>query len=214
MDGLQRVRGVELRHAARIMADLHRLGVALRPQIKLKRAKAVIHGLVQEGIDDGRGAAGILALAARDLMRQQHGHRTQQMRRVFLEENLPHAQLMHGIDDAVGEHDHQSLGTAIDQFTNAGADIILVERPEDLAEIVDTLANFPNHRDRHDRIGPFGVRDIRLLLQGEPLAVAPTSGQRNGVLEPGCDKQADARPLALDQRIGPKRGRISHGIDA
>ena len=65
MDGLQRVGRVQLRHAAGIVDDQHRLFIAVRAQVLLQTGERVIHGRMEIGIDDRRGRAHIFAFAAR-----------------------------------------------------------------------------------------------------------------------------------------------------
>src|SRR3546814_11310513 len=72
----------------------HRLVVTLRAQIQFQGAEAVVHRLVQKRVHDGRGAAGIFALATCDLVRQQHWNRAEQMSRIFFEEDFAYAQLV------------------------------------------------------------------------------------------------------------------------
>jgi hypothetical protein len=212
MHGLQCVGRVQLGHAAGVVIDQHRLVVALRAQVELERAETVIHGRVQEGVHDRRHRARVFALAAGDLVAQQQRNRAEQMARIFLEENLTHAQFVGRVDDAVGEGDHQRFGAGVDQFTNALTHVVLVELPENLAEIVDALAHFANHLDRHDRLGALRVRDVDLAFFRQAFAVAACARQRNRALEAGGHQRADARALALDQRIGAERGRVTHRI--
>ena len=214
MHGLQRVGGVQLRHAAAVVVDQHRLVVAQPAQVEFQRAEAEIHLRVQEGVHDRRLGAGILALPPGHLVRQQERHRAEQVAGIILEEDFPRAEFVRRVDDGIGEHDDQRLGTGIDQRRDLRAQMRFVERQEGVAGIVDALAHLADHRDRHDRLGAVGVGDVLLARLVEAFAVAAAARQRDRRLEPRRHQRADARALALDQRIGAERRRVAHRIDA
>ncbi len=213
MHGLQRVGRVQLRHAAGVVADQHRLRVALPAQVQFQRAEAVVHGLVQERVHDGRGATRVFALAPGDLVRKQDRNRTEQVRRIVVEKDFAHAQFVRRVDHAVGEHHDQRLRAGIDQLADALTHIVLVEHPEHLAEIIHALAHFADHRNRHDRLWPVRIWNVHLRRLGQALAVAARARQRNRAFESTGDQHADARSLAFDQRIGAERRRVADRID-
>ena len=75
--------------------------------------------------------------------------------------------------------DDERLGARVDELADLQAHVVLVERQEHVAEVVDALAHLADHRDRHDRLGPLRVGDVHLLDLGQALAVAARARQRN-----------------------------------
>ena len=115
MDCLQRVGGVHLRHAAGVVDHQHRLVVTEVAQVVRQLAERVEHDLVQEGVDDRRRRADVLALAAGHLVAQQDRDGAQLVQRELLEDDLLDLQLVLGVLGGVGQRDHDRLGARVDE---------------------------------------------------------------------------------------------------
>ena len=171
--------------------------IAVVAQVLLQLRQRVVHGRVQEGVDDGRRRAHVLALAPGQLMDEQHRDRAELVRRVLGSRKISWTrQFVSGFSHRVGQAHHQRLGARVDQLAQRQPDVVLVERQQDRAGVVDPLATdrISRLRDERVRAGPAGHVVLGQLVQ--PLAVAAAAGQRDRRLEPGGDDRADLRALA------------------
>ena len=103
----------QLRHAAGVVIHQHRLLIAVLTEVLLQLGQCVIHGRVQEAVNDAGGRAHVFALASGQLMREQHGQGTELMRWVLLEEDFLNPEFMGRVLDRVSETNHQRLGTCV-----------------------------------------------------------------------------------------------------
>ena len=213
VDGLQRVGGVELRHPARVVVDQHGLGVAMVAEVLLQLRQGVVHRGVQEGVDDGGGGPHVFALAAGQLVGEQHGDRAQLVGRVLLQEDLLHPQFVPGVLHRVGQADHQRLRAGVDQFAQLPPDVVLVQGQQHPAGVVDPLPHGPDEGLRHQRVGAGAAGQVVARELVQALAVAAAARQRDGRLETRGDDRSDLRALALDQRVGAQRGRVPDRVD-
>ncbi|MPM00211.1 hypothetical protein SDC9_46434 [bioreactor metagenome] len=212
VDGLQRVGRVQLRHAARVVDHQHRLFVIVHAQVLLERGQRVIHRRMQVAVDDRRGGTDVFALPARDLVRQDHRDRAQQMRGVFLKHDLLDALLVGGVHHRVHQRHDDDLGAAVDKLTQLAADVFLVEAHHQLALEIEPLADAADHVRLDQRVGTLGIRQVLLAHVVQPLAIAAGAAERHGGLVARGDQHADLRALVLDQRIGAERGGIAHRV--
>ncbi len=212
MHGLQGVGGAHLRHAAGVVHHQHGTPVAMPAQHPLQTRQTVVHLVVQVGIENRRHGAGVFALAAGHAVRQHDGNRAQQMARVFLQNDPLDLFFVRRIDHRVHQRHHEGLGAAIHQLAHRGADILRIHRKNHIATEIDALVDALDHGARHDGHRPGRGRQILLLGIAEAVAVAPRPHQGNRELEARGGEQADARTLALDQRVGAERGGVAHRI--
>ena len=168
---------------------------------------------MQEGVDDRRRRADVLALAAGHLVAQQDRDGAQLVQRELLEDDLLDLQLVLGVLGGVGQRDHDRLGARVDELTHDVSDVLRVEPRDDLPGRVDALPDRADQASGDERLGALGGRQVLLHRGVESLAVTATAGQRDGVLETVGDDGAHLRALALDERVGAQRGRVAHRVD-
>ena len=214
VDGLQRVGRVHLRHAAGVVDDEHRLGVAGVAQVARELSERVEHDLVQEAVDDRRGGPDVLALAAGHLVPQQHRDGTEFVGRVLLEDELEDPQLVFGVLGRIDQGHDDGFCAVVDEFAHRLTDVVLVEGHHDLARGVDPLAHRADELAMDQRFGALRGRQVLLHGRIEALAVAAAARQRNRVLEAVGDEGPHPGAFALDERVRPEGGRIANGVDA
>ena len=182
-------------------------------QVLLQLRQRVVHGGVQEAVDDRRGSAHVLALAPGQLMAEQHRDRPELVRRVLGQEDLLDSEFVHRVLDRVGEADHQRLGTRVDEFPQGPPDVLAVKLQQDGAAEVHALADRADQGLRHERVGPGTAGHVVLGQLVQALAVAPAARQRDRGLEPGGDDGPHLGSAPLDQRVRAQSGRVPYRVN-
>ncbi len=212
MDRLERVGRIQLRHAARIVDDEHGFAVAIVAEIQFQRGQAVIHGVVQEGVDDRRRGTGIFALAAAHLVGQHDGRGAEKMPRELIADDFLDKQLVLGLHHRVHQRDDEDLDAVVDELADAIAHVFRVDGHDDLAGFGDALANADDHLNGHERRGALRHRQVAAETVRQALAITAAAAQRHHRLEAGGDNEADAGAAALDQRVGTERRCVADAV--
>ena len=131
-------------------------------QVLLQIRQRVVHGGVQETVHDGRGGAHVLALAAGQLVAEQHRDGAQLVCRVLGQEHLLHPQFVRRVLDRVGEADHQRLGPGVNEFAQRLPDVFPAELHQDGAAVVDSFGDRADQRLRDQRVRPGAAGHIVL----------------------------------------------------
>jgi hypothetical protein len=213
VDGLQRIGGVQLGHPAGVVDDQHRPGITVLAQVLLQFRQRVVHGGVQEAVDDGRGGAHVFAFAPGQLMAEQHRDRAQLMGRVLGQEDLLHPQFVRWVLGRVGEADHERLGARVDDRTQRLPDVLGGEVHEHGAGVVDAFPHGADQGLRHQRVGTGAAGHVVLGQLVQAFSVAPAARQRDGGLEPGGHDDADLRAAPFDQRVRAQGGGVANRVD-
>ena len=134
--------------------------------------------------------------------------------RDLLAADLGDALLMHRIDVREDRHDADRIDLVLDQRLGRGHDLMLVERQDDVAELVDALGDAMGAAARHQRIGVMmghGMQPVGIGIVGPGLQAA---AHQDHVLEALGGDQSEPAAGARQQRVEHAGAGIEHHVDA
>ncbi len=131
---------------------------------------------------------------------------------ILLADQSPDSRLMNGIDERV-QRDHDDPAHAlVDQVLNFLEHLLVAQRNNHIAKIVDALLNADDQGLRDQRLRPLGAPAVILLLGGQAVAPIACAADLDGVLEPLGRDEAEPCAATLDQRIRADGGRIDDAV--
>ena len=170
------------------------------PQIGFEHSQITRHHRLHIGVGGGGGKPLPLPHFRRNLGCQRH----RQIRQ-SCSQDVAHAALVDRVDETVQETDRHTLNLFAHQHRHQGVHGRFVERAQDVALVVESLRHGQPQMARHQRLGQHDVDVV--------LVVAALIAQRQHIAEPLGGDQRGAGPLALDHRIGGKRGAMHQDGD-
>ena len=121
---------------------------------------------------------------------------------------------MRRIDVGEDRHDADRVDLVGDQLLGGRHDLMLVERQDDVAELVDALGDAMGAAARHQRIGMVmghGMQPVGIGIVGPGLQAA---AHQDHVLEALGGDQAEPAAGARQQRVEHAGAGIEHHVDA
>ena len=140
-----------------------RFFVAALAQLVPHGGKLDLHGALQIGVEDGGHGALVFAELADDLSGENHRQVADVKFLVFVADDFFDAALVHRIQEAPEKRDDEAARAAIDEVANFFADIVFIERADDVAARIHALLYADDHVSRDERVG--------LFLDGEVAAL-------------------------------------------
>ena len=132
----------------------------------------------------------------------------------LLAADLGDALLVRRIDVGEDRHDADRLDLVGDQRLRGGDDLMLVERQDDIAELVDALGDAMGAAARHQRIGMVmghGMQPVGIGIVGPGLQAA---AHQDHVLEALGGDQPEPAAGARQKRVEHAGAGIEHDVDA
>src|SRR5277367_62145 len=130
-----------------------RLGVTFFAELVPHGGKFDLHGALEVGVEDGGHGALVFAELADDLSGEDHGQVADVKFFVFVADDFFYAALVRGIQEAPEERDYEAAGAAAGQIANFFANIVFIERADDLAARIDALFYADDHVAGDERVG-------------------------------------------------------------
>ncbi|MPL89786.1 hypothetical protein SDC9_35828 [bioreactor metagenome] len=208
--------GPGARHLLRTAGVVHedqRPAIVRPAQVVGQIAQFLHHHAVDVGVDQRRHRAGVFARLGRDLGGQRDRHRAEEFLGIFLLDDAADLALMRGVHERPQQADDDALHAAVDQRLQLLAQLVGVEGADHPAVAVKPLGQAHHHVGGDQRLGLADHRHVADLVEGHAVGPAARAADEDRVLEARGGDQPEARPLALDQRVGADRGGIAQRLD-
>ena len=175
--------------------------------------KLDLHRALQIRIENCGECALVFAEFADDLSGKYDGQIADVKFLVFVADDFFYAALVRGIEKAPKKRNDETARAPADEVADFFADVVFVQRADDIAAGIDALFDADDHVAGDERVGLFLNSKIAAFL--DACAVNPlraTADQDHVFVAFGSD-QAKAWAFFLDEAIHRDRGRVADHVD-